>query len=106
LESCSTIGAPASRDRIEHFDLDRLREMRAKTPGDWRNDWRNREQAADEARGGATQEFKFHAAMLLTEALTLVSNNPLRHILRFDRIDYALTKSPAGLVGLRQLVMA
>ncbi len=44
--------------------------------------------------------------MLLTGALTIVSNNPLRHILRFDRIDYALTKSPAGLVGLRQLVMA
>ncbi len=95
-----------TRDRIEHFDLDRLREMRAKTPGDWRNDWRNGEQAADEADGGATRECKSHAARLLTAALTLVSNNPLRHILRFDRIDYALTKSPAGLVGLRQLVMA
>ena len=108
-ESCSTIGAPASRDRIEHFDLDRLRERRAKTPGDWRNgwrkDWRNGEQAADEARGGAAREFKTHAATLLTEALSLVPNNPLRHIHRFDRIDCALAKSTAGLVGLRQLVM-
>ena len=79
--------------------------MRAKTPGDWRNDWRNGEQAADEARGGAAREFKTHAATLLTEALSLVSNNPLKNIHRFDRIDYALAKSTAGLVGLRQLVM-
>ena len=85
-----------TRDRIEHFDLDRLREMRAKTPGYWRNDRRNGEQARDEVGGGPIRAMNSHAAMLLTEALTTVSNDPIRHIPRFGRIAYAPAKSPAS----------